>query len=120
VVPLVRQLVSASKKVIVFRTIKAETVGTALYLGQLLGLPAAEDVLEALPAADLSAASQQLRRALAGGVGFHNADLDRDVRAALEASFRDPASPLRVLVATTTLAMGINTPASGPPSTPGC
>jgi replicative superfamily II helicase len=111
VVPLVRQLVSAGKKVIIFRTIKAETVGTAMYLGQLLGLPAADDVLEALPAADLSAASQQLRGALAGGVGFHNADLDRDERAALEASFRDPASPLRVLVATTTLAMGINTPA---------
>jgi replicative superfamily II helicase len=111
VVPLVRQLASTGKKVIVFRTIKAETVGTALYLGQLLGLPAAENVLEALPAADLSAASQQLRRALAGGVGFHNADLDRDERAALEASFRNPASPLRVLVATTTLAMGINTPA---------
>jgi helicase len=44
-------------------------------------------------------------------VGFHNADLDRDERRALEVSFRDPDSPLRVLVATTTLAMGINTPA---------
>ncbi len=111
VIPLVRRLVREDKKVIVFRTVKVETVGAAGYLASALGLPPASDVLEALPATDLSDASQQLRSVLHGGVGFHNADLDREERAALESAFRDPASPLRVLVATTTLAMGINTPA---------
>lgn len=52
-----------------------------------------------------------LRQALAGGVGFHNADLSPDERIALETRFRDPSSDLKVIVATTTLAMGINTPA---------
>jgi hypothetical protein len=49
---------------------------------------------------------------LQGGVGFHNSDLDRDEKHILEEEFRAPGSTLRVLVATTTLAMGINTPAS--------
>ena len=44
-------------------------------------------------------------------VAFHNADLDREERQAVETTFRDSQSSLKVLVATTTLAMGVNTPA---------
>ena len=44
-------------------------------------------------------------------IAFHNADLEPIERATVEAEFRDPRSSLRVVVATTTLAMGINTPA---------
>jgi replicative superfamily II helicase len=104
-------LVSEGKKVIVFRATRGDTVGAAGYLAQSLSLPPANDALALLPAGDRSAASEDLRRFLGSGVGFHNSDLDRDERLALEACFRDPMSPLRVLVATTTLAMGVNTPA---------
>lgn len=110
-IPLVRTLVNDGKKVIVFRTVKVETVAAAEYLATALGLPPAQDALDALPTTDLSTASERLRNTVAQGVGFHNADLDRDERTALEVAFRDRDSPLRVLVATTTLAMGINTPA---------
>jgi replicative superfamily II helicase len=110
-IPLVQRLVSENKKVIVFRATKGNTEGTASYLSQSLGLLPANSALTALPAGDLSSSSQTLRRALQGGVGFHNSDLDRDERAALESAFRDRDSDLRVLVSTTTLAMGINTPA---------
>ena len=41
---------------------------------------------------------------------FHNADLSKDKRIALEKSFRDK-NGLRVLVSTSTLAAGVNTPA---------
>ena len=44
-------------------------------------------------------------------MAFHNAELDRDEKLVVERYFRDPASALRVIVATTTLAQGINTPA---------
>jgi helicase len=44
-------------------------------------------------------------------VAFHNADLERDERRVVEEAFRAPKSEIRVIVATTTLAMGINTPA---------
>ena len=111
IIPLVQRLVEDGRKVIVFRSIKGETVGTAGYLADSLDLSSADDTLALLPSGDMSDASSQLRNDVARGVGFHNADLDGDERAALETTFRDPESPLRVLVATTTLAMGVNTPA---------
>lgn len=111
IVPLVQRLVGEGKKVIVFRSRKPQTVGTGLYLRHALGLGPAASVLGQLPTGDPSSASTSLRQALQGGVGFHNADLSAAERSALEASFRDPTSDLKVIVATTTLAMGINTPA---------
>ena len=111
IIPLVRRLVGEGKKVIVFRAIKAETVGTARYLANSLGLPAATETQSRLPTGDRSSASEALRQVVEGGVGFHNSDLDRDERIVLEQTFREADSGLRVLVATTTLAMGVNTPA---------
>jgi helicase len=108
VVPLVRRLVEEGKQVIVFREQRGETVGTANYLAADLGLPPAEEALAALPAGDPSVSSEQLRAALQRGVAFHNSDLSREERAAIEAELRKPDSALRVITATTTLAMGIN------------
>jgi helicase len=111
IIPLVRQLVVAGEKVIVFRETKPIVRSTALYLAGSLGLQPAAQVLRNLPQGDPSAASASLRQALGGGVAFHNADLDREEREAVEVSFRDPNGEVKVLVATTTLAMGVNTPA---------
>lgn len=111
IIPLVRRLLSEDKKVIVFRDMRGKTVGTAMYLAEALGLPPASEALDELPAVDRSASSDDLRRVLQGGVAFHNSDLDRDERRVLEEQFRDPGSGVKVMVATTTLAMGINTPA---------
>ncbi|WP_051030174.1 DEAD/DEAH box helicase [Nocardia takedensis] len=112
VIPLVAKLVDEGKQVIVFREIKGETLGCAGYLSGQLGLPPAQTTLDALPSGDLSTSSELLRQTLNGGVGFHNADLTREERQILEEDFRRPHTDLRVLVATTTLAMGVNTPAS--------
>ncbi|MHB1954398.1 MAG: helicase-related protein, partial [Sulfobacillus sp.] len=65
-----------------------------------------------LPVHDLSTASAKLRKSLNGGTAFHNTNLSRDERIIVEDTFRDPHSSLRVLAATTTVAAGINTPAS--------
>jgi len=112
VIPLVRRLVDEGKQVIVFRNVKSVARSTALYLARDLGLSPAHEALEALPAGDPSNASAALRTALEGGVAFHTADLDREERLAIEAQFRAPGTTLRVIAATTTLAMGVNTPAS--------
>ena len=80
VIPLVKKLVDEGKKVIVFRNVRGATVGCATYLAQVLSLPPAEDTLGALPTGDPSVSSAALRRVLAGGVAFHNSDLDRDER----------------------------------------
>jgi len=109
--PLVRKLVSEGKRVIVFRETRGEARGCAKYLADYLGLPPASTALAALPAGDPSLASNDLRQVLAGGVAFHVADLEPDERSLIEEQFRTESSNLRVIVATTTLAMGVNTPA---------
>lgn len=111
VIPLVQRLVSEGKQVIVFRESKGETQGCAEYLARELGLPPAQEALDALPMGDLSDASRRLRGVLSGGIAFHNANLERDERLVVEEHFRVASSKIRVIVATTTLAMGINTPA---------
>jgi helicase len=112
IVPLVRHLVGAGEKVIVFRNARGLTRGCAAYLANELGLAAAQDVIDALPDGDLSDTSQSLRQSLAGGVAFHSGDLTRDERVAVERGFRRTDGQVRVLVATSTVAAGVNTPAS--------
>lgn len=112
IIPLVQKLVGEGQQVIVFREQKGETRGCARYLGDALGLPPVSEALAQLPAGDPSQASQDLRRVLGQGVAFHNADLEPEERRIVEEEFRKPGSGLRVIAATTTLAMGVNTPAS--------
>ncbi|MBI5203687.1 MAG: caspase family protein [Nitrospirae bacterium] len=114
IVPLVKKIVKESEKekVIVFRNRKGPAEGAANYLAKELGLPAANEVLELLPNHDLSTTSGDLRSCLEGGTAFHNTNLSREERAIVEQSYRAPNSKVRVLSATTTVAAGINTPAS--------
>jgi helicase len=112
VIPLVQRLVSEGKQVIVFRETTGETRYGAQYLAEALRLPAATEALQELPAGDPSQASGQLRGVLAHGIAFHNSHLDREERRVIEEHFRKSDTRLRVIVATTTLAMGVNTPAS--------
>lgn len=112
VIPLVERLVQEGKQVIVFRETTGETRHGAQYLAGALGLPAANDALAALPGGDPSQASGQLRQFLAHGVAFHNSHLSPGERRVIEEHFRARDTRLRVIVATTTLAMGVNTPAS--------
>ena len=109
--PLVRRLVGEGKQVIVFRETKGEARGCAKYLADFLKLPPASDALAALPSGDPSSASRDLRSVLEQGVAFHNADLEAEERHVIESHFRGAGTAIRVICATTTLAMGINTPA---------
>jgi helicase len=113
IVPLVRQLLAEdpTEQVLIFRNTKGSATGAARYLAAELGLPPAEQALQALPLHDLSGTSLDLRAALQGGTAFHTANLTRDERVVIERAFRDPAGEVRVLTATTTVAAGVNTPA---------
>lgn len=112
IVPLVQKLVAKGEKVLVFRNMRGSTQGCAKYLSKELGLGAVAEVIDALPAHDLTGASQDLRECLTGGTAFHNTNLLRAEREAIENGFRNRNGGIHVLVATTTLAAGINTPAS--------
>jgi replicative superfamily II helicase len=113
IVPLVRQvLANQNERIIVFRNKRGETEGSSQYLAHELGLPAAQDALNALPADDLSTSSPLLHDALRGGVAFHDANLNAQERSVVERFFRDRNGQIRVLTATSGVAAGINTPAS--------
>jgi helicase len=112
VIPLVQRLVAENKKVIVFRQTKGEAVACAVYLSQALGLPPCATTLSQIQGSDSSTSTRTLHTTLQRGVAFHTSDLNRDERVAVEHEFRDPTSSLQVVVATPTLAMGVNTPAS--------
>lgn len=112
IVPLVRHLVQQGEKVIVFRNNRGSSAGAANYLAAELGIAPAADVIAALPEGDPSIMSVQLRQALQGGVAFHHSDLNREERVAVERGFRQIEGGIQVLVATSTVAAGVNTPAS--------
>jgi superfamily II DNA or RNA helicase len=112
VIPVVRRLVGEGKQVIVFRETTGETRHCARYLAEALNLPPAAEASAELPTGDLSQASTELREVLERGVAFHNSHLAPDERPVIEEQFRARNTTLRVIAATTTLAMGVNTPAS--------
>jgi len=112
IVPLVKKLLADGEKIIVFRNQRGTAQGCARYLAKEIGKPPAAQVIDALPTQDLTGASQDLRDCLQGGTAFHNANLLRAEREAVERGFRNPDGGIHVLGSTTTLAAGINTPAS--------
>jgi replicative superfamily II helicase len=112
IVPLVRHLIASGETVLVFRNQRGSAEGCANYLADELGLPPATATIASLGTSDPSSSSSRLRACLERGVAFHNSHLARQERAALERSFRAAAGEVRVMAATTTLAAGINTPAS--------
>ncbi|MEU6354951.1 DEAD/DEAH box helicase [Streptomyces sp. NPDC047072] len=111
VMRLVNKLVTKGQQIIVFRAKRSQARILARNLARTLGLPSAVATLEALPGGDGGRTTDELRRCLEGGVAFHIADLTTEERRVLELSFGSYESEVRVLVATTTLAQGINLPA---------
>lgn len=113
IVPLVKQLlISPDERVVVFRNQRGSAQGCANYLAQDLGLPPAAAALAALPLHDRSTASDTLRACLEGGTAFHTSDLSREEREIVECEFRKRGGEVKALAATTTIAAGVNTPAS--------
>lgn len=111
IIPLVRRMVSEDKSTIVFRETRSEARSCALYLASSLDLPPVQVALDLLPNGDPSMSSDKLREALARGIAFHISDLETEERLLIEEQFRTIPTALKVIAATTTLAMGVNTPA---------
>ncbi len=91
---------------------KHDMRGCARYLAESPGQPAAQDATRRPPRGDIWQEAQTLRDAVAQGAALHNADLDREEYRIVDEKFRRKSVTLLVIVATTTLAAGINTPAS--------
>jgi replicative superfamily II helicase len=112
IVPTVKKLISQGEQLLIFRNRRGSAVGCASYLAKELRLNPATKALNQLPTSDLSSASSSLKEALEGGVAFHNSDLMREERLAVEQEFRSATGEIKIMSATTTVAAGVNTPAS--------
>jgi helicase len=111
-VPLAQKLIAQGETLIVFRNRRGSARGSARYLASDLSLPPAANALSELNTADPSSATADLRQCLRGGTAFHTTDLSRDEKSLVEREFRRKDSAIRAIVSTTTLAAGVNTPAS--------
>jgi replicative superfamily II helicase len=103
-----------SERVLMFRAHKPQTRTLASMLGEALTLERCDAPLAVMEAdttgQDTSRATRELAACLTNGVAFHLTDLEQPEREAIEGAFR--RGELRCLVATSTLAMGINSPAT--------
>ncbi len=106
----VSYLLSKGEQLLIFRKWKWLTRTSALRLAQDLQLPPALEALEAAQNMEDSISKGMLLESLRHGVAFHNADLGRDERRIIEEHFKAEKSKIRVICATSTLAMGINLP----------
>ncbi|MCC6144151.1 MAG: winged helix-turn-helix domain-containing protein, partial [Candidatus Hydrogenedentes bacterium] len=94
---------------LIFVKAKHESRRGAEMLAARLNLPAADETLAALAALDATRSRESLQQTLQCGVAFHNADLSPEERRLVEEGFRK--GEVRVLVSTSTLAVGLNLPA---------
>lgn len=106
----VKHLVAQGEQILIFLKGKRDTVQCALGLAGSLGLPPAQDALGELETLEETALKAQLRIAFTGGVAFHHADLTSEERTLIETHYRQGG--LRAIACTTTLAFGVNLPAS--------
>ena len=106
----VTHLARQGEQILIFLKGKRDTVQCALELAEASELTPAADALAALEPLEETSLKTQLRDALAGGVAFHHADLTSAERAIVEAAYR--RGEVRVIACTTTLAFGVNLPAS--------
>jgi len=111
---LVLKLVAEGKQVVVFRTSRPKALGTAIQLAKAQNREPDVALLRDFERMNERYEHSRLTRALQAcleqGVGFHSSQLEEHERAFLERAFRQ--GQLRVLVATTTLAVGVNLPAN--------
>jgi len=105
----VERLKEDTGSTLVFLKSRRETIANALRLAAAVNWPPATAAVEALAEEEPSYLVRTLRQALSRGVAFHNADLSSRQRLIVEEAFT--RHEVRVVLATTTLAMGVDLPA---------
>ena len=106
----VKHLAQRGEQILIFLKGKRDTVRCALELAEESELPPSPNALAALEPLEETSLKTQLREALGGGVAFHHADLTSAERGIVESAYRQ--GEVRVIACTTTLAFGVNLPAS--------
>jgi helicase len=105
----IEQVKQAEGATLVFLKSRQNTVDLAFRLAAAVNYAPAKAALEQLQVEEPSFLIRTLSQAMTRGVAFHNSDLSPRQREIVEQAFTQ--GEIRILVATTTLAMGVNLPA---------
>eukprot|EP01033_Poteriospumella_lacustris_P014634 gene14634-10464_t len=116
---LCKEAIDRGQQVLVFCATKAQCASVCRMIAEVLTLTATDEtVAEQRRSAVLDIERLEhgkpssfidLKAAILRGVAYHNSNLDQDVREVVETAYR--SGLVQVLVATTTLAVGVNLPA---------
>jgi len=105
---VVTTLAQKGEQSLIFVSDKESARKLAKHLAENAGLTASEDALTELEELEATSSNEELAEVLAHGIAFHHADLTAEERSLVERHFR--GEQIKVLVSTTTLAMGVNLP----------
>lgn len=105
----VRSLAEKGEQCLVFCKSKNDCVETARVIAERLKVKPADQTLDELRHLEDSQGKDLLTDLLSHGIAYHNADLDWEQREIIERWFRQ--GEIKVVCATSTLAVGINLPA---------
>ena len=106
----VAHLAGKGDQVLVFLPSKLDTMLFAGLLAERVDLACAASALDELALLEETSLKEKLSSCLGKAVAFHHADLSRDERSVIEKYARK--GEIKVIFCTTTLAMGVNLPAT--------
>lgn len=115
-VPLLQTLTADGATALLFVPTRHQSRQWAYQLAQLAPFDPATASIEELEQTEPCHARELLHQCLESGVAFHNADVPHELRRLVERGFQQGA--IRVLVATSTLAQGVNLACSAAVSIP--
>ncbi|MCL6611079.1 MAG: DEAD/DEAH box helicase [Peptococcaceae bacterium] len=109
ILSVVKSLVNNGEQVVIIKNSVPSTQSMAIEYSRYLNhLPAASNTLQLINDLPETETKDLLSKTLRHSIGFHNADCELEERLAVEKGFRE--GEIRVIIATTTLSMGVNLP----------
>lgn len=112
IIKLCEYYLNNKTRILIFRKFKPLTISTAQEIASNFNLNRANNVINKLNDVESTNLTEVLIECLNKGIAFHNADLSAEERLIIESDFRDTEGQIKVICATSTLAMGVNLPAS--------
>jgi ATP-dependent DNA helicase len=105
-----RKLIDDDERLLIFLKSKLSCQQFAGLLSESVEIPTAEKTIDKLLTITKTGLTESLIDVLEKGIAFHHADLSYKQREIIESGYKD--GEIRALFATTTLAMGLNLPAT--------